>query len=109
MFDSASDRVSVVTQITQVQLGCCDGIARPSFAPFPQSPGCRLVNTDTFLTCDANWGKYVTLQLSFVDPLLRPRVAKIPLGNSASPVWAATRPLIVRPVQSHSRSRIVCQ
>ena len=106
MFDLASDSVSVVTQITQAQIGCCDGIARPSFAPFPQSPGCRLVNTDTFLTCDANWGKYVTLQLNFANS---PRVAKIPLGNSASPVWAATRPLIVRAVQSHSRSRIVCQ
>jgi hypothetical protein len=82
----------------QVQLGCCDGISRPIFAPFPQSSKCRLVDVDTFLTCDANWGKYVTLQLNLATS---PRVASIPLGNSASPVWASTRPLIVRCVQSH--------
>ena len=86
-------------RIAQVQLGCCDGINRPIFAPFPQSGQCLLVDTETFLTCDANWGKYVTLQLNLATS---PRTAKIALGNSASPVWASTRPLIVRCLQQRA-------
>ncbi len=79
-----------MTCFVQVQVGCCDTVRRVLFAAFAASTQCVLENMDSFLTCDANWGRYVTLQL-------RPgRTAKIPLGNMASPVWARSRPLIVR-------------
>ncbi len=79
-----------MTRAAQVQIGCCDSVRRALFAAFPGSSQCVLENADSFLTCDANWGRYVTLQL-------RPgRTAKIALGNAASPVWARSRPLLVR-------------
>jgi hypothetical protein len=79
-----------VTRIVQVQVGCCDTVRRELFADFAGSSQCVLENTDSFLKCDENWGRYVTLHL-------RPwQHQRIPLGNMSSPVWAASRPLIVR-------------
>ena len=99
----------------QAQIGCCDEIARPVFAAFPQSPQCYLVGVDSFLTCDANWGKYVTLHLPpfallfsvALQTFMPAKTAKILLGNPASPVWPRSRPLIVRFVESRVRFLIV--
>jgi hypothetical protein len=87
-----------VTPIEQLQVGCCDTVRRELFAAFVGSSQCVLENEDSFLTCDANWGRYVTLQL-------KPgRISRIPLGDMTSPVWARSRPLIVRCALNSARA-----